>query len=256
MKNYLNKIGIAVLFLSLFLVNEGKAQEKNGQLSKNNHIVPKDNSFNQDNDGLDQDRVSFGLKAGYAAFTLRGSGLSAISPAGMPRQLSGDHFGAEVNTGFSAHFSLKHEVSVVQEGAFVKMEDNEEKAFDSKFRSVYLNIAPISPTFKMGGFQVFAGPYLGLLIQASIQRKDESGNLYTDKRIFGDPNQEGGYAQKMDAGFLGGLGYEFKNGINISARYIHGMTAVLEHTENTGGQDKIFNRGFSVSLGYSFTGRR
>lgn len=270
MKNYLNKIGAAVLLMSLFIANEGKAQENNDPvrtnkdllrkhddlMGKNNGVAITNSAFIQDHNNQTQDRVNFALKAGYAVFTLRGAGLSAISPAGKPRQLSGYHFGAEVNTGFSSHFSLKHEIAVVQEGAFVKMQDNEEKAFDSKFRSVYLNIAPLSPTFKWGGLQVFGGPYLGLLLQASIQRKDELGKLYTDKRIFGDPNQEGGYAQKMDAGLFGGLGYEFKNGLTISGRYLHGMTAVLEHTENTGGQEKIFNRGFSVSLGYSFIGRR
>lgn len=199
-----------------------------------------------------KDKISLILKAGYTNSTIKGADIGQLSPGGKPGNLGGYYAGLEVNSRLSLHFGLKHEISVFQMGALLKMEDDQGRGFDSKFKTMYLDVSPLSLTFQIKGLQLFAGPYAGILMKAGIQRKNEEGMLYTDKSIFGDAAQEGDYLQKLDTGILGGMAYEFSNGLSLSARYAHGFAAVVEHTDRNEGQWKIFNRSFSFTLGYGF----
>ena len=84
-----------------------------------------------------------------------------------------------------------------------------------------------------------------------MQRKDENGNTYTDKTIYGTGQATGDYSQKMDAGFVAGLNYALPNGINIGVRYIRGLVPILENSENKH-QWKIYNESIFVTIGYKF----
>lgn len=53
----------------------------------------------------------------------------------------------------------------------------------------------------------------------------------------------------MDAGFV--TNYEFSNGFNLGARYIHGFVPLIENV-NTKQQWKIYNENFFVTIGYTF----
>ena len=201
-------------------------------------------------------KLSFGLKAGYSRFTIAGADLSQLSTGGKPLSLGGYYLGLELNTKLNQYWGFKHELSILQKGAVLKTKEEDQAAFDSKYKNVYLDLAPFSLTFQLEGLQLFAGPYAGILLSSSIQRKNESGMLYTDKSIFGDAKQGGNYTQKLDAGLLAGLSYEFKNGLNLQAKYAHGLAPLIEHTERNDGQWKIYNRGFLVTLGYTLSGKR
>jgi hypothetical protein len=236
---------ISIMLLGVLLANVGMAQNAIG-IAHEEH-----------KETMEAGKLSFGLKAGYSRSTIAGAGLGEFSTGGKPLYLGGYYFGIELNTKLNQYLSIKHELSILQKGATLKMAENStSSAFDSKYKNVYLDLAPFSLTFQLEGLQVFAGPYAGVLLSSSIQRKNETGALYTDKSIFGDAKQTGNYTQKLDAGLLAGLGYEFKNGLNIQARYAHGLAPLIEHTERNDSQWKIYNRGFSFTLGYTLSGKR
>lgn len=236
---------IIMALLGLLLTNVGMAQTTIG-------ITQEDQK-----ETTEAGKLSYGLKAGYSRFTIAGAGLSEFSTGGKPLYLGGYYFGIELNTKLNKFLSIKHELSILQKGAILKMaEDSTSSAFDSKYKNVYLDLAPFSLSFQLERLQIFAGPYAGVLLSSSIQRKNESGALYTDKSIFGDAKQTGNYTQKLDVGLLVGLGYALKNGLNIQARYAHGLTPLIEHTERNDSQWKIYNRGFSFTFGYTLSGKR
>jgi hypothetical protein len=205
---------------------------------------------------IEPGKLSFGLKAGYSRFTIAGAGLSQLSTGGKPLSLGGYYLGLELNTKLNQYWGFKHELYILQKGVALKIKEEDQAAFDSKYKNVYLDLAPFSLTFQLEGLQLFAGPYTGILLSSSIQRKNESGMLYADKSIFGDAKQGGNYTQKLDAGLLAGLSYEFKNGLSLQAKYAHGLAPLIEHTERNDGQWKIYNRGFLVTLGYTLSGKR
>lgn len=228
---------IIIVLIGVFLTGKAMAQTEDTEIK-----------------GLEN--VRFGLNAGYTRFNLRGSGTDAFSTGGKPVALSGWTAGAYANVKLGKVWGLRHEVSIIQKGALLKIEDKDHPAFDSKYKSLSLDIVPISVTAQAGGIQLYAGPYLAVLINSSIERMDENGQLYKDKNIYGNAKSPGNYSQKIDGGFVAGLGFELKNGLNIGGKYSYGMTPVIEHTERSDGQWKIYNRGFILTIGYTLSGKK
>ena len=52
---------------------------------------------------------------------------------------------------------------------------------------------------------------------------------------------------EWDASITGGIGYQFVNGVNITAAYDHGLSR-LDANKNM----NAYNRSFKVGLGFSF----
>ena len=52
---------------------------------------------------------------------------------------------------------------------------------------------------------------------------------------------------RWDAGITGGIGYQFANGLNITAAYDHGLSKA-DKNQNM----EAYNRSFKVGLGISF----
>lgn len=133
----------------------------------------------------------------------------------------------------------------------IQIDDGINPIFASKLKRQSIDLFPASPSFYYKGLQVYAGPYVGILLNASIQRKDANGNLYTDKSFYGNGETQSNYSQKIDAGFVAGLNYELPNGINIGGKFIRGFIPLIENA-NTKQQWKIYNESFFVTVGYAF----
>ncbi|WP_082001822.1 outer membrane beta-barrel protein [Flavobacterium sp. KMS] len=198
-----------------------------------------------------QDGLTFGISGGINWTSLTGRDVDSLSNDGSQKSLIGQSIGITLDNKTSKYFGLKHELFYSQRIMSIKIDDGINPEFSSKFKRQYIDIFPVSPTLYYKGLQVYAGPYLGVLLNASIQRKDADGNLYTDKSIYGSGEASSNYSQKMDAGFVAGLNYEFKNGINIGGRFIRGFVPIIENA-NTKQQLKIYNESFFVMIGYSF----
>jgi hypothetical protein len=205
-----------------------------------------------------QGETRIGIKAGFTSANVFGPDLSQLSTGGNPSSLGSFHFGLFVNSKVSKYFWIKSEVLSIRKGALIKINDSKNPTYNSKFIGQYIEVYPFSPSLHYKGFQVLAGPYVSMLLSASVQ-KDSLGVLYTNSAIFGSPNANSHYRQKIDAGFVVGLEYEFKWGISIGGRYTRGYIPLVENAAAIAPanapeqpQQKVFNESYSVSIGYSF----
>ena len=198
-----------------------------------------------------QDGLTFGISGGINWTSLMGKNIDSLSNDGSQKSFIGQSIGITLDNKTSKYFGLKHELFYSQRVLSIKIDDGINPEFSSKFKRQYIDIFPVSPSFYYKGIQVYAGPYLGVLLNASIQRKDADGNLYTDKSIYGSGEALSNYSQKMDAGFVAGLNYELSNGITIGGRFIRGFVPIIENA-NTKQQWKIYNESFFVTVGYTF----
>lgn len=198
-----------------------------------------------------QEGLTFGISGGINRTSLTGRNIDSLSNNGSQKSITGQTIGITLDNKTSKYFSLKHELFYSRQLMTIKIDDGINPEFSSKFKRQYIDIFPVSPTFYYIGLQIYAGPYLGLLLNASVQHKDADGNTYTDKSIYGNGTASENYNQKMDAGFVTGINYELSNGITIGGRFIRGFVPILENA-NTQQQWKIYNESFSVTIGYRF----
>ena len=168
---------------------------------------------------------NFGVKAGLNLSTLAGDteGLK-IKP--------GLHIGALAQFELSDMFKLQPELIFSQQGYAVEAID------DAKVNMSYLNI-PIIAKFYLGGggFNIQAGPQIGLLLAAKakfpgIDDQDVKEQL-----------------ESFDFGVAVGLGYDISN-IVIDARFIPGFTNTSKAASDADVSDP--NQNIQVSVGYTF----
>ena len=108
--------------------------------------------------------------------------------------------------------------------------------------SSYIEI-PVLLKLNFNGLQVFAGPQLSYLTTASV--KTSAGlagiNLYQGNMDITSQ------LNRWDAAIIAGLGYQFSNGIRLTALYDRGLSKI-DAAQNT----KSYNQGFKVGAGISF----
>jgi hypothetical protein len=209
-------------------------------------------NFVKAQDGL----TTFGIKAGIILPSLYGSDIDSLSKNGYRASKLGITLSVFANSRISKHFWLKHELSYSGRFLSIQLADSS-SSYKTTYGRSYIDIFPISPTFHFKGFQVYAGPYMGILMQAWINRKDGNGNLYKDKSIFGSGTEFGKQHQKFDAGIVAGLEYEFNFGLNVGFKYVRGFIPVIEYANANTFNDShstvsIYNSYVSFTVGYSF----
>jgi hypothetical protein len=196
--------------------------------------------------------TSFGLRLGYTENWLKGDGVHELSPAGKTASLPGMFASLTIYTRLTEHFGLSSDISIVKSGAMLRMQDSlTSKQFDSKFKSLYLTVQPLSPTFYFNRWRIHAGLFASALISASVDRMGANGKIYSDKSIFGNAKSPGDYRQKYDAGIAAGVEYEFNNGITIGASFKRGFVPVMEDTRLQQ-QWKIYNQSLIFHVGFRF----
>jgi hypothetical protein len=112
----------------------------------------------------------------------------------------------------------------------------------AKLTTTYIDL-PVLLQVNMNGFQVFAGPQISYLAKADL--KTTAGVLGFN--LLNKTMDATGQFNKWDAALTGGIGYQFANGLNVSAAYDHGL-ARTDANKNM----NAYNRSFKVGLGYSF----
>ncbi|SEG41995.1 porin family protein [Algoriphagus boritolerans] len=97
---------------------------------------------------------------------------------------------------------------------------------------------PVLLRLKFGeGFNVFAGPQVSFLTNSRFEGDFGGSTLSLDTDSIKD----------TDAGLVFGLGYNLPKGLNIQGSYDYGMTPLFKNSDAD-----VYNRGFKVSLGYTF----
>ena len=193
----------------------------------------------------------FGIKAGYLQTDLHGSDMEIFSFGGKTKSLNSFILGVEYNSEISRFISLKHELSFKMHGAEIQLNDEVNGTYNSTLKMNSLELQPIHVALRYKWLQLYAGPYASALIHAHITRKDENGESYKDKSIFGKPDEEtdeNKYLQKMDFGATAGLQFEFNKTINIGIRYNHGLVPLFDNTTEQR-TIRIYNKSWGITLG-------
>lgn len=172
------------------------------------------------------DRLYFGVKAGanYSDFT-----NANFETEG----LQGFHAGALVGYKINDNFAIQEEFLYSTQGAKLKggLMDGED------IKLSYVTV-PILLKYKTNfGLYFEVGPQIGILV-------DED---FTSLGINSDTK----FAEKIDGGVAGGIGYQFKNGLGIGVRYYMSLTDVTK-IKTAGINSDFQNNTGQVSLSYVF----
>ncbi|MES2429955.1 MAG: porin family protein [Bacteroidota bacterium] len=205
--------------------------------------------------GFAQVKPVFKISAGVSSSSIQGDAADQLNNIldytnGMITTNSsiGFYAGASAGIPISKMVSIEPGLYYTQKGYEMKGQLNL-KGLDflgasakAKLQMQYIDI-PILLKVNMNGFQVFAGPQVSYLTQADL--KTTAGvfgiNLLNKKMDATDQ------LNRWDMGVTGGVGYQFNNGLNISASYDRGLSNV-DANKNF----NSYNQTFRVGIGYNF----
>lgn len=207
-------------------------------------------------------KVTFGVKAGWSYSNLYGQEIGNIFAHNKTTFKNGFHFGITVEQTLNQWFSLHHQLLFNQKAIGIQLSDSLHGDYTSSLKTNYLELYPFNPSFHFKHLQLRLGPYVGALLQATLNRKDPTGAMFKDHTIFGtadnDESQQK-YLQKFDFGLNVGLAYRLGNRLTIDISYVHGFADIFQYansyTQNATKHDpiKIYHRSFQVSLAFSLT---
>jgi hypothetical protein len=101
----------------------------------------------------------------------------------------------------------------------------------------YVDIPVVFRVFAGENFNIMFGPQLSVLTGSRFE-----GDLFGSTFTFNTDS-----ITPTDFGLLFGLAYTLPKGLNIQGAYNYGMSKVFRNSNA-----EIYNRGFTVSLGYTF----
>jgi len=197
--------------------------------------------------------VSWGLKVGWNYANLHGKEIDRVFANGKTTFRSGFHAGITVDARMSRRFGLKHELQFNHRNIGLPLTDANNGDYGSALRMSHIDLMPADITFRAGRFQLCAGPYVSTLLSANIRRKDENGQFFRDKSIFGsaeNDESETRYLQKFDFGATFGLTYRFAPRLSFGIRYAQGLTDIFQNVNGDG--IRVYNHGWMVSLAVGF----
>ena len=113
----------------------------------------------------------------------------------------------------------------------------------AQLKQQYIDIPLLLKANLGDGFQVFAGPQISYLAKSDL--KTTAGLLGFN--LLNKTMDATDQFNRWDAAVTGGLGYSFKNGMNISASYDYGLSK-LDKNQNL----NAYSRGFKVGIGINF----
>ena len=202
-----------------------------------------------------QSKPSFGVKAGISYAGLQGDAVNslqnlmdfsngAITTGSRP----GIFGGGFVNIPVSETVSIEPGVYYAQKGYEMRGSFNIKGAeFLSAGAKAHLNTSyidvPVVAKVNVSGLQIFAGPQVSYLADAKLRTTAGAlGFNFVDNTM--DAKSQ---FNQWDVALTGGIGYEMKNGISISAAYDHGLSKV-----DRGQNFDSYNRAIKVGVGFKF----
>ena len=177
--------------------------------------------------------ISYGLKAGlnYSNWSFSNDGPEFDSRLSF-------HVGGVVEFGLSEKFAVQPELLYSSVGAKMDYSSSPTRVASDDYLVYaldYLSIPVMAKYYVAEGFSLEVGPQIGILLSAKIKYDGESEDV---KELF----------KSTDFGAGIGAGYKMENGLFINARYVLGLSNVLEDSGDEWGK----NNAFQFSLGYKF----
>ncbi|SDA85772.1 Outer membrane protein beta-barrel domain-containing protein [Algoriphagus alkaliphilus] len=97
---------------------------------------------------------------------------------------------------------------------------------------------PLLLRLKVGeGFNFFGGPQVSFLVKSKFEGDFGNSTVSINTNNIKD----------TDVGFVFGIGYNLPKGVNVQGSYDYGLTPIFKNSNAD-----VYNRGFKVSLGYTF----
>lgn len=183
-------------------------------------------------------QTKFGFKLGYNAGTVSSNDVD-IKEDG--KTLSGIGFGAFAEFSVGKNFAIQPQLNFNRKGVAVA-----HGGHSDKYKFNVLDI-PVNALYRSnGGFFIGGGPNFGFNLSGGLRAHDDPSENF-DFEFGKNPGQ----IKRMDLGLNLLTGYEFKNGLFVSANYLAGLT----NLSNVSGQTWRNNL-LNFSLGYSFGGTK
>ena len=202
-----------------------------------------------------QTKPSFGVKAGLSYAGLQGD---AVKSLGNLLDFSNGRITTGNRTGYFAGGYISLPISkniLIEPGLYYTQKGYELKGAlnikgldflganaKSQLQSQYLDI-PILIKADLGGLQIFAGPQFSYLMNANL--RTTAGALGFN--LLNNNTDATAQFNRWDAGVTGGIGYQFTNGLNLSASYDYGLSKI-DVNKNL----NAYNRGLKVGIGFRF----
>ncbi len=122
---------------------------------------------------------------------------------------------------------------------------------ETELRLNYLEV-PLNVVFRIacsnGKFVLGGGPAVSIGLSGKSTVKDNTVTVASDIK-FGSTSRDHDL-NFIDFGLNATAGYEFNNGFFVAANYTHGINKLLLDALE---DDKLYNRAFSLRLGYFFS---
>lgn len=202
-----------------------------------------------------QQKISIGVKAGISQAGIRGEAANNLKDMiefadGMitTQSKTGFFAGASVTIPVSENIAIEPGLYYTQKGYALQgelgLKGIEFLGIRAKtqLNANYIDM-PVLLKGNLGGLQLFAGPQLSYLANAELQTT--AGALGFN--VLNDRSDATARLHRWDAGVTAGLGYRFRNGLNISASYDHGLTKM-----DADRSLHAFNRAVKVGIGFNF----
>lgn len=202
-----------------------------------------------------QSKPGFGVRIGVSSATLSGDAVNSLNNildftkgAITTSSHTGFFAGGYATVPLANNLSLEPAVYYTQKGYQLRGELNIKGAeflganAKAQLNSQYIDV-PVLLKANMGGFQVFAGPQVSYLTKADLHTT--AGALGFN--LLNSHTDATPQFNRWDAGITGGIGYQFSNGLNITAAYDHGLSKA-DANKNM----DAYNRSFKVDLGFNF----
>lgn len=205
--------------------------------------------------GFAQQRISYGASAGMGMYNMRGETVNQfkqlldftdgiISTNGVAGFYGGGYADISVGNNFSIEPGLYYSTKGYEVKGSYAVKDISILSANatSTLRTSYIDM-PVLLKANFNGLQVFAGPQLSYLTGANLNTKASvavfnlvNSNMDVTNRF-----------NRWDAAAIGGIGYQFSNGVRLTASYERGLMKA-DAEKNT----QLYNQGFKIGAGFTF----
>lgn len=202
-----------------------------------------------------QSKISYGFRAGVSSADMRGDAVKSLE--GLidfadgylsTGRRTGFFTGTYVDLPLGKVLTFEPGLNYTQKGYQLKGSVNV-KGVDilgvnakAQLQMNYIEV-PLVLKVNAGGLNLFAGPQISYLINADLRAS--AGALGFN--ILSTKIPATSQFNKWDAGLTGGVGYNFKNGLNISASYDYGLSKIDANENFT-----AYNCAVKIGVGFSF----
>ena len=198
---------------------------------------------------------AFGVKAGAVISGMRGDAINSFNNVldftngkVTTKDYTGFFAGGYVNVPMSENLSFEPGLYYSLKGyelqGSIGLKGADLLGVNAKaaIQTQYVDV-PLLLKGNFGGFQVFAGPQVSYLASADL--KTTAGVLGIN--LLNKTMDVTSAFNRWDMGVTGGIGYQFANGLNLSASYDYGLSKA-----DANQRVNAYNRAVKIGLGITF----